>query len=80
MKTMTVGELKTHFSEVLEQLARNGEPIAISYGRKRQKVAALVPYSQIATDAKRPLGVMKGRGHCVIHDDFRMSDEELLGA
>ena len=38
MKTMTVGELKAHFSEVLDQLAKNGEPVVISYGKKRKKL------------------------------------------
>lgn len=80
MKTMTVGELKAHFSEVLGQMLKNGEPVAISYGKKKEKVAAIVPYSQIKPKAERTLGLMKGRARCVMHDDFTMSDEEMLGA
>lgn len=38
MKTMTVGELKAQFSEVLGQVLKSGEPIAISYGKKKEKI------------------------------------------
>jgi antitoxin (DNA-binding transcriptional repressor) of toxin-antitoxin stability system len=80
MKTMTVGELKARFSEVLGQMIENGEPIAISYGKKKEKIAAIVPYSQIAPKTVRTLGLMKGHARCVIHDDFALSEEELLEA
>ena len=55
MKTMTVGELKAQFSEVLGQMLKNGEPIAISYGKKKEKVAAIVPYSLIKPKTERTL-------------------------
>jgi prevent-host-death family protein len=79
MKTMTVGELKAHFSEMLSQVVEGGDPVAISYGRKKETVAAIVPYSMLDKSEPRPLGVMKGRGRCVVHDDFAVSDEEMLG-
>jgi antitoxin (DNA-binding transcriptional repressor) of toxin-antitoxin stability system len=34
MKTMSVGEFKTHFSEVLQQV-RAGVGIAVTYGKKK---------------------------------------------
>ncbi len=80
MKTMTVGELKAQFSEVLGQMVKNGEPVAISFGKKKQKIAAIIPYSQLKPQTERALGLMKGRARCVIHDDFALSDEEMLGA
>jgi antitoxin (DNA-binding transcriptional repressor) of toxin-antitoxin stability system len=80
MKTMTVGELKAQFSEVLGQMIKSGEPVAISYGKKKEKIAAIVPYSQIRPKTERPLGMMRGRARCVIHDDFALSDSEMLGA
>ncbi len=80
MKTMTVGELKAQFSEVLGQMVKNGEPVAISFGKKKQKIAAIIPYSQLKPQTERELGLMKGRARCVIHDDFALSDEEMLGA
>jgi antitoxin (DNA-binding transcriptional repressor) of toxin-antitoxin stability system len=80
MKTMTVGELKAQFSEVLGQLAKNGEPIAISYGKKKEKIAAIIPYRLLKPQSSRTLGLMRASASCVIHDDFAMSDEEVLGA
>lgn len=80
MKTMTVGELKAQFSEVLGQMIKNGEPVAISYGKKKQKIAAIIPYNQLKPQSERPLGLMQGRARCVIHDDFALSDEEVLMA
>lgn len=79
MKTMTVGELKAQFSEVLGQMVKNGEPIAISFGKKKQKIAAIIPYSQLKLQTERELGLMKG-ARCIIHDDFSLDDEEMLGA
>lgn len=80
MKTMTVGELKAQFSEVLGKMIKNGEPVAISYGKKKEMVAAIIPYSQLKPQSERSLGLMRGRARCVIHDDFVMGDEEVLGA
>ncbi|MEO7623191.1 MAG: hypothetical protein ABIS30_09010 [Gallionella sp.] len=80
MKTMTVGELKAQFSEVLGKMIKNGEPVAISYGKKKEMVAAIIPYSQLKPQSERSLGLMRGRARCVIHDDFVLSDEEVLSA
>lgn len=80
MKTMTVGELKAQFSEVLGKMIKNGEPVAISYGKKKEKIAAIIPYSQLKPQSERSLGLMKGRARCVIHDDFALSDEDVLRA
>ena len=77
MKTLTVGELKTHFSEVLG-LVRKGEEIALSYGKKKEKVAVILPYDHYKPKAERQLGLLKGKAGCVIKDDFEISDEEMV--
>ena len=77
MDTLTIGQLKARFSEVLGQL-RKGQEIVISYGKKREKVAVLVPYSRYKSKPQRRLGVLRHRAQCVIHDDFKLSDEEML--
>lgn len=78
MKTMTVGEIKAHFSEVLDQLEKTGEPVAISYGKRKEKIAAIVPYSQVQPATQRKLGVMQDKASYVLHDNFALSDEEML--
>lgn len=79
MKSIQVGELKARFSEVLGAV-KAGETVVISYGRKREKVAALVPYPPVGGRAKRKLGVLAGRARARFAKDFTVSDEELLKA
>jgi hypothetical protein len=50
----------------------------ITYGKKRTKLAVLVPYDQFITSAERPLGVLQGKASYVMHDDFTMTDEAFL--
>ena len=76
MKTFPVGEFKTHFSEIMEQV-RSGEEIIITYGKKRENVAVLIPYASYKTKKIR-LGLLQDKA-LVIHDDFKMTEEELLG-
>ena len=79
MKTMAVGELKAHFSEVLEEV-RHGNSIAVGYGKKKTKVAVIIPYDQYEATATRRLGVMEERATYAIHEDFTISDDELLSS
>ncbi len=77
MKNMQVGYLKTHFSDVIEQVI-GGEKITINYGRKKEKVAVIVPYPEYAGTKKRAIGIMEKKASYRIRDNFKMSDEELL--
>lgn len=76
-RTITVGELKARFSEALDAV-RAGETLIVAYGRRRTRVAALVPYSTIAPAGKRKLGVLQGKAKLRIARDFALSDTELL--
>jgi prevent-host-death family protein len=78
MKTMQVGDLKARFSEVIERV-RNGEEIVISFGRKRENVAALIPYAVYRRRNRVKLGLLRGRAKVAFGDDFKMNPEELLG-
>lgn len=79
MKTMTIGEFKAHFSEALEAV-REGETIVVAYGRNREKVAAMVPYTQVREEKLRPLGLLEGKLSCRIKPDFALRDEDLLSS
>jgi prevent-host-death family protein len=79
MQTFTIGELKTSFSEVLKKL-RSGQKIVISYGKKREKVAVIVPYSEYASTPERSLGLLKDQARCIIHDDFEITEKEMLAS
>jgi prevent-host-death family protein len=77
MQAVSVGELKSRFSEILERVAK-GEEVIISFGKSRKKVAVLLPYASYRPKGQRKLGLLKGRGECVIHRNFKMSDEEMM--
>ena len=77
MKTLTVGNLKTHFSEVLREV-QNGEEVAIAFGKKKEIVAYLVQKPAHKLE-KRKLGPGEAKGKVTFKMDFKMSDEEFLG-
>lgn len=74
---MTVGEVKAHFSEVLE-MVQNGEDVVISYGKKKEKIAVLVPFTHYQGKPQRRLGLLEGKATFTLKKDFAISDEELL--
>jgi prevent-host-death family protein len=76
MQTMTVGEVKARFSEVLDMVQR-GEDVVISYGKKKEKIAVLVPFSHYQGKPQRKLGLLAGKATFSLRD-FAMADEELL--
>jgi antitoxin (DNA-binding transcriptional repressor) of toxin-antitoxin stability system len=79
MKTMTVGEFKSRFSEALDAV-RDGETIIVSYGRNRRKVAAMVPFSDLKSPRQRPLGLLKATVRVKFGRDFALTDDEFLEA
>ena len=80
MRTLTIGEFKAQFSDVLSAV-QAGESVVVCYGRKMERVAALVPYAKFVAGAgKRPLGLLKGRAGFSVTKDFKLTDEEFLTA
>ena len=77
MKSLPVGELKTHFSEVLADV-KSGEEIVITYGKKKENIAVIVPYSKYRKKHEIRLGLLKDK-KMKIRDDFKMSEEDLAG-
>jgi hypothetical protein len=76
MKTMTVGEFKTHFSEVIEQV-KDGEKIAVTYGKKKEIVGYFLP--ELPQQPKRKLGILEGKAKFTFGPDFKMTEDEFLG-
>ena len=79
MTTLTVGALKSRFSEVLGQIER-GREFAVSYGRRKKKVAVIIPFEKYRKKGKRRLGLLNGKLAYRFSPDFKMSDAELLKA
>ncbi len=78
MKALPVGEIKAQFSEVLEKV-RQGESFGILYGKKKRPVAMIVPYVQTEKKTDRRIGLLDGKTQIRFADDFKITEEELLG-
>jgi prevent-host-death family protein len=76
MKTLAVGEFKTHFSKIMDDV-KSGQEIIITYGRKKENIAVVIPYSKYKRKNKIKLGLLKNK-KMKIQDDFKMTTEELL--
>jgi len=74
---MPIGELKTHFSEVLHKVQK-GERFGILYGRGKKPVAMIVPFVE-EVKKKRKLGLLEGKVTLEFADDFEISENELIG-
>jgi antitoxin (DNA-binding transcriptional repressor) of toxin-antitoxin stability system len=77
MKTYPVAEAKTNFSALLKDVQK-GEEIAISYGRKKEMVALLVPFAARQPKKTRGIGSLKGKATVKFAKDWYMTDEELI--
>jgi len=78
MKILTVGEFKSKFSEVIEDVLKGNE-VGVSYGKKKEKIGVMVPY-QLYTKKKKKikLGIWEGKASVKFAKDFKMTDEEFL--
>ena len=77
MKTMPVGEIKTLFSAELEAV-KKGERIAVSYGKRKENIAVIVPYAHDRRRNGITLGLLKGKATFALARDFNMTVEEFL--
>lgn len=76
MKSLTVGEFKAQFSEVLE-LVQQGESVGVLFGKGKKPVAKLVPMTE-PKKGKRKLGLLEGKMKVVFAPDFKMTEEEFV--
>jgi prevent-host-death family protein len=79
MKYLQVAELKTNFSEILEDV-KNGEEITISFGRKKEKIAVIIPYAKYKKNNRRKLGILENIASYKIGKDFKISDSDFLNS
>jgi antitoxin (DNA-binding transcriptional repressor) of toxin-antitoxin stability system len=77
METMTVGEFKANFSDALKKVIA-GEEIDISYGKKKEVVARLVP-KKSKQKSKRKIGLLDKKSTVKFSNTFKITEEEFLG-
>jgi prevent-host-death family protein len=73
MKTLPVAEAKTHFSTVLKDVEAGNE-IAISYGKKKETIAVIIPYETWKKTKKRVLGTLRDKGSVQFAKDWHMTE------
>jgi antitoxin (DNA-binding transcriptional repressor) of toxin-antitoxin stability system len=73
MQSIQVANLKADFSSILSKVQNHKERFIIEYGKKRDKIAMLVPYEQ--EKKPRVFGQLKGR--IKIDDNFDDEIEEI---
>ena len=76
MKTLTVGEFKTKFSDALKYV-ESGEKIAISYGKKKEIKALLIPND--IKPKKRKIGILNGKANIKFIGGHNTTEEEFFG-
>ena len=79
MTVVQVGEFKARFSEMIDAV-RAGQTIVIVDGRKRRKVAALIPYAQLPSGTPRRLGILATVASVSFAQDCAITAEQLLSA
>jgi hypothetical protein len=77
MKTISIEEFKTNLSK-FEKKFLNGEEFVVTHGQKKKKPLK-APLHAAQKPKRRKLGILKGKLKVKFHNDWEMSDEELLG-
>ena len=77
MKTLQSAQAKTHFSSVLKDVI-DGNEIGITYGKKKDTVAVIIPFKNWKKKQKRVLGTLEGKMSVRFADDFKMSEQEFI--
>jgi antitoxin (DNA-binding transcriptional repressor) of toxin-antitoxin stability system len=66
-------EVQHHFATLLGEV-QTGSEIAITFGKKREIIAVIVPYANYKRSRKRTLGTLKGKMKVIFAKDFKMAD------
>jgi antitoxin (DNA-binding transcriptional repressor) of toxin-antitoxin stability system len=77
MKTVSVDEFQKQFASVLETV-KQGETVELTSPVNGEAVAMLVPPQNGEARKPRPLGLYAGKVKAIFHDNWEMTDEELL--
>jgi hypothetical protein len=79
MKTLSVGDFKAHFSDVIK-LIQKGEIIAVTFGKSKKVIGyfGANPGKQ-EKKKRRKLGILQDKIEYQFNEGWYMSDEELIG-
>ena len=79
MKTLPVAEVRTNFSSLLKEV-ESGNEIGISFGRKKETIAVIIPIKEYKKIKSRKLGTLEGKVSIEFMGDWKMTEEEFLNS
>ena len=77
MRIVQSAKAKAHFSSILRDVEA-GKEVAITYGKKKQTIAVIIPYEKWKKGQERQLGTLEGKMSVVFTGRFAMTDEEIV--
>jgi len=79
MKTLPVAEIRTKFSSLLKEVEL-GKEIGISFGRKKETIAVIIPINEYKKIKARKLGTLEGKAKVTFSEDWEITDEEFINS
>ena len=77
MKTLPVAEIRTNFSALLKEV-ESGSEIGITFGRKKETIAVIVPIDEYKKIKARKLGTLEGKVKIEFSDNWAITEEEFI--
>jgi prevent-host-death family protein len=77
MKILPVAEVRTNFSSLLKEV-ESGTEIGISFGRKKETIAVIIPIDEYKKIKMRKLGTLQGKASVEFKGEWKLTDEEFL--
>ena len=76
MEYISVGDLKSDFSNLLNEIQDSGKKYIIEYGKKHKKVAMIISYdSKLEKRADRSFGLLDGQYR--VPDNFNEESKDI---
>jgi prevent-host-death family protein len=79
MKTLPVAEVRTNFSSLLKEV-ESGNEIGISFGRKKETIAVIIPIDEYKKIKARKLGTLEGKASVEFKGEWKITDEEFTNS
>ena len=77
MKTLPVAEIRTNFSALLNEV-ESGSEIGITFGRKKETIAVIIPIDEYKKIKARKLGTLEGKVKVEFSDNWAITEEEFI--
>lgn len=77
MKTLPVAEIRTNFSALLKEV-ESGSEIGITFGRKKETIAVIIPIDEYKKIKARKLGTLEGKVKVEFSDNSAITEEEFI--